>query len=94
MGSALIGNRLKAVALALHVVAGIAILACAVAIGFAPATPGLWYPLALVGAAFGIAGFAVFWDGQPQLLAEEGAIGAVLSVILLASAIAFAGAFG
>ncbi len=79
--------------LALHAMAGIVTLACAVAIGFAPSVPGWWRPLAIVGAAVGIAGFAVFWDGQTQLLVPEGAIGAVISLILLVSAIAFAGAF-
>lgn len=94
LDSALTSDRLKAFVLALHVMAGIATLACAVAIGFAPSIPGWWRPLAIVGAAVGIAGFAVFWDGQTQLLAQEGAIGAVISLILLVSAIAFAGAFG
>ena len=41
----------------------------------------------------GIAGFAVFWDGQTQLFAVEGGIGAVVSLILLLSAIAFPRAF-
>ena len=79
--------------LGLHVIAGIAMIACAVAIAFAPSAPQWWRPLAIVGAALSIAGFAVFWDGQTQLLAQEGVIGAVFSLILLASAIAFSSAF-
>ena len=35
-----------------------------------------------------MAAFAVFWDGQTKLLLQEGAIGAVVSFILLVSAIA------
>jgi len=94
LGSALTGDRLHTLVLALHIMAGIVTLACAVAIGFAPWILGWWRPLAIVGAAVGIAGFAVYWDGQTQHLAQEGAIGAVISMILLVSAIAFAGAFG
>ncbi len=94
LGSVLRGDRLNALVLALHVMAGIVTLACAAAIGFAPSVPGWWHPLAIVGPVVGIAGFAVFWDGQTQLLAQEGAIGAFISLILLVSAITFAGAFG
>lgn len=93
LGSAITDDRLKTLMLALHVTAGIAILACAVAIGFAPSVPGWWRPLAIIGGVLGIAGFMVFWDGQTQLLALEGAIGAVISLVLLVSAIAFPGAF-
>lgn len=94
LGSALTGDRLKTLVLILHVMAGIAVLACAVAIGLAPSIPGWWPPLAIIGAALGIAGFAIFWDGQTELLAQEGVIGAIISLILLVSAIAFAGALG
>jgi hypothetical protein len=47
----------------------------------------------ITAAALGVAAFAVFWDGQTRLLYEEGAIGAVVSVILLATAIVFPAAF-
>ena len=94
LGSAVTDGQLKALVVGLHVIAGIATLACAVAIGFAPWIPGWWRPLAIAGAAVGIAGFAVFWDGQTRLLFQEGAIGAVLSLILLGGAIAFPRAFG
>jgi hypothetical protein len=45
-------------------------------------------------AAVGFAAFAVFWDGQTQFLFQEGAIGAIISLILLVSALAFPRAFG
>jgi hypothetical protein len=86
LGSAVTDDRLRAVVIALHVIAGLAILACAVAIGPAPSAPAWWRPLALLGAAIGIAAFAVFWDGQTQYLVQEGAIGAVLSLVLFAIA--------
>ena len=92
--SAVTGDQFHALVVGLHVVAGIATLACAVAIGLAPSVPGWWRPLAIGGAAVGIAAFAVFWDGQTRLLFEEGAIGAMVSLILLASAIAFPQVFG
>ena len=77
----------------LHVIAGIATIACAFAIGFAPSVPRWWRPFAITGASVGIAAFAVFWDGQTRLLVEEGAIGAVVSVILLATATMLPGMF-
>jgi hypothetical protein len=94
LGSAVTDGRLKALVIALNVIAGITTLACAVAIGFAPSLPGWWRPLAIGGGAVGIAAFAVFWDGQTQLLFQEGAVGAVISLILLVSAMAFPLAFG
>ena len=87
LGSSITGDRLKALVLTVHVMAGIATLACAVAIGFAP---GWWRLLAIIGGAAGIGAFVVFWDGQARLLAEEGGIGAFLSLILIVSGIAFA----
>src|SRR5450759_1461080 len=56
-----------------------------------PVAPGWWRPLAIVGAASGLGAFAVFYDGQVRLLAVEGAIGAVVSLILLVTAIAIPG---
>jgi hypothetical protein len=94
LGSAVTDGRLGALVIALHVVAGIATLACAVAIGLAPWLPGWWRPLAIGGGAIGLAAFAVFWDGQTQFLFQEGAIGALISMILLMSALLFPRAFG
>jgi hypothetical protein len=71
----------------------VVILGCAAAIAVAPSAPGWWRPLAIVGAALGLAGLAVFWDGQVRLVVEEGAIGAAASLVLLVSAILFSGAF-
>lgn len=93
LGSTLTGDRLTTLVVGLHVMAGIATIACSLAIGFAPSVPGWWRPLAITGAALGVAAFAVFWDGQTQLLFQEGAIGAVVSVILLATAMMFPAAF-
>lgn len=93
LDGALTQERLKALVVALHVIAGIATLACALAIGLAPSVPGWWRPLAMVGGAVGIAAFAVFWSGRTELLMQEGGIGAIVSLILLLSAVAFPGAF-
>ncbi len=92
--AALTGDGLKSLVTTLHVTAGIATIACGVAIAIAPLAPGWWRPLAIVGAATRIAGFVVFWEGQTQLLAKHGASGAIISLILLAGAIAFPRAFG
>ena len=88
------GHQFKVLVAALHVTAGILILASAVAIGFGPSLPGWWRPLAIGGAAFGLAAFASFWDGQSKYVFHEGAIGALISLILLASAVMFPRAFG
>jgi hypothetical protein len=69
-------------------------IAVAVAIALAPLIPGWWRPLAIVGSFAGLAGFAAFWDGQGQLLVQEGVIGVALSLILLSVAIAVPKAFG
>ena len=89
LGDTLTGARLNAAVIGLHVIAGIATLACAVAIAFAPTSPDWWRPLALAGGLVGLVAFAVFWDGQVPLLFEEGALGAVLSAVLLAVAMLF-----
>ncbi|HAF09009.1 MAG TPA: hypothetical protein DCK98_02865 [Chloroflexi bacterium] len=67
----------------------VALLACALAIALAPLVPGWWRPLAVVGSVAGLAGFALFWDGQGQLLVQEGVIGVARSLTLLIVAIAF-----
>ena len=87
LGEALTDHGLVALAIGLHVAAGLATVACAAAIGFSSAVPGLLRPLAVTGAAVGIAAFAVFWDGQPSLLFEEGVVGAAISAVLLVAAL-------
>ncbi len=94
LGTVLTGEGLERAVLVLHVAAGIALLTCGVAIAFAASAPGWWRPLAVVGAASGLAGFVAFWDGQAHRVVEEGAIGAAISMVLLVSALALPNAFG
>ena len=94
LGGTVTDGQLKILVVGLHVLAGIATIACAVAIGLAPYFPGWWRPLALSSGAVGIGAFAVFWDGQIQFLVQEGVIGAIISIILALSAVAFPFAFG
>lgn len=94
VGSHLSRDRVLSLIAALHVSAGIAILLCAVAIAVGPGAPGWWRIPAMAGALLGIVGFAVFLDGQSKLVVQEGAIGAGISLALLAFAIALPGAFG
>jgi hypothetical protein len=93
LGDAITGEYLTSLVATLHVVAGVLILASAGAIALSPTLAGWWPPLAIAGAVIGIAAFAVFWDGQTRLLFEEGGAGALISLLLLASAIAFPDAF-
>ena len=93
LGSVVKGDRLAMLVVGVHVIAGIATIAAALAIGFAPSAPGWWRPLAIIGGALGIAAFAVLWDGQIQLLFEEGGIGALVSLVLVGTAILFPAAF-
>ncbi len=93
LGHTIQGGRLKRLMLILHVAAGIGTIACAVAIAIAPLVAGLWPPLAIAGAAIGIIGFILFWDGQAKFLVQEGLIGASISLILLITALIFPGVF-
>jgi len=93
LGRAVTGDRLRPLVATLHVVAGVLILACGVAIALSPSLAEWWRPLAIAGAVAGVAAFFVFWDGQTRLLFEEGGAGAAISVFLLAAAIAFPRAF-
>jgi hypothetical protein len=82
-------GRLKTLIVGLHVVAGILTIATAVAVGLEPRFAGSWRLPAVIGAGLGLAAFALFWDGQVRLLAQEGAIGAVFSAVLLMAAAAW-----
>ena len=75
LGDAISNPQLTKLIVPLHVIAGIAMLVCAIAIGMPSLLPGWWQPLAIAGAVFGIVAFAVFWDGQTRLLFDEGAVG-------------------
>jgi hypothetical protein len=90
LGDALTGERLLTVVTPLHELAGATLVAAALSIAF---VPGWWRPLAIAGALLGIASFAGLWDGQSGLFYDEGGIGAIVSAVILASAIAFPDAF-
>jgi hypothetical protein len=77
----------------LHVLAGIVFLLCGTAIALAPFAPDLWRPLAIIGSAIGLLAFATLWDGSRERAVEEGAIGAVASLCILAGAFALPGIF-
>ncbi len=68
LNGAITGDRLKALAFGFSLVAGSATLACGVVLALAGSSPGPWRLLAMIGAAFGIVVFAVFWDGQTERL--------------------------
>jgi hypothetical protein len=90
LGDALTGDRLLTLVTPLHELAGATLVAAALSIAF---VPGWWRPLAIAGALLGIASFAGLWDGQSSLFYDEGGIGAIVSVVILVSAVTFPGAF-
>jgi hypothetical protein len=94
LGDTLTGERLKTLAFGLSLLAGIATVATGAAVAFSGSLHGLWRPLAMIGAAFGVLFFASFWDGQTERLVDQGAIGVAVSALLLASALLFPRAFG
>jgi hypothetical protein len=71
----------------LHVTAGIAMLGSAGAIALAPQAPEYWRPVSIVAGGIGIVAFLVFYDGQPARLVDEGGLGALLSVVLVLTAV-------
>jgi hypothetical protein len=94
LGGTVTDGRLKTLVITLNIIAGLVTLACAVAIAFAPSLPGWWRPLAFCSAVVGVLAFAVFWDGQRNLLFEEGGIGAIVSLALFVVALALPQVFG
>ena len=92
--SVLSGDKLKSLAFGLSIAAGLAIMACGVAVALTGSLHGLWRPLAIIGATLGLAVFAAFWDGQPQQLVNQGAIGVVVSAALFLAAVMFPRVFG
>ena len=93
LGGAVTGDSLKALTGGLWAIAGVGFLGAAVTIALAPWVPSLWRPLAVGAGLIGVLSFVVFWDGQVQLLVDEGAIGLVLSLAVLLGAAAFPQAF-
>ena len=89
LGDAISSPQLTKLTVVLHVTAGIAMLACAIAIGVPSLLPGWWRPLAITAAVLGIVAFTMFWDGQTGLLFDEGGLGALISLVILAGAMAF-----
>ncbi len=93
LGSVITGDSLKTLAGGLWLVAGVGLMGAGVAIALAPWVPALWRPIALGAGLIGVLSFAVFWDGQVQLLVDEGVVGMALSLVILSGAAAFPQAF-
>lgn len=89
LGGAVTGGSLRAVVTGLWAVAGAGFVLMAVGVAFSGPLPWLWRPTAVVGSLFGIASFALFWDGQTSQFAEQGGIGMVICLVVLAAAAAF-----
>ena len=85
--STITGDTLKTLTFALWVIAGVGFIATGTAIALAPSLQGLWPPLAMCASLVGLLSFAVIWDAQIQHAVAQGIIGAVISLIILISAI-------
>jgi hypothetical protein len=80
--SRLLGNR---------ALRSLATVACALAaIGFVAGATGLfsghdwWRPMVVGSAAFSTVLFALFWDGRTEHLSENGAVGVLIDLVLIA----------
>ena len=93
LGGILTADAVRTLVPPVFIIAGALIVGCAIAVIFTSLAPGWWRPLAILGSAIGIVGFAVFWDGQGKLFAQEGGIGLGASVVLLVAALVFPRAF-
>ena len=93
LGGTITRETLKQIVSGLWVIAGLGLMGAGLTMALSSWAPGLWRPLAIGGALFGIASFGVFWDGQARQLANQGAIGMVISLVILAGAAAFPKAF-
>jgi hypothetical protein len=89
VGPALSTEALKRISVALWAVAGAGSIAAAAAFAFAFSAPGVWRPLAGAASAVGVASFLVLWDGRPKRLVAQGAIGLLLSLLVLVAALAW-----
>ncbi len=76
--------------LALHLAAGVLLLACGVVVVIAPSAVPLWRALAVAGGAVGVMAFILAWNGRPTHLSEQGLLGAIASLSVLITGLAFA----
>ena len=93
LGGVLTGDSLRMLAWSLHILTAVATIGCAASIAFASVVPGWWRPLAIASGVAGLLAFLVLWDGRSQLAFNQGAIGAIVSVMLLITAIVYPHAF-
>lgn len=94
LGGSIVGERMTTIIIGLHLLAGLLLMASALAIVLSPLVADWWRPLAIMGSLAGIAAFALFWDGQVALLVEEGGPGALISAVILVVAWALPQTFG
>lgn len=97
-GSLLLGNTINLVSLvdlakALWIAAGVGMIGSGITSTFIAKVRGLSRMLAIIASTVGIVGFAVFWDGQTQRIVGQGLIGAVLSFVILFTALVYPKAF-
>ena len=85
--------QLTTLVVVLHVIAGIATLVCAVAIGVPSLLPGWWRPLAMTGACSVSSRSPCFGMGRQDCGSMRGGLGALISLIILTAAITFPAAF-
>ena len=87
LGNIIPADALRSLTTVLWLIAGTGILFTGIAIALASRFPHLWRPSAIGATLVGILSFAVFWDGQGAQFVNQGGIGLVLSVGILAGAI-------
>ena len=95
LGGVLTGDSLRVLAWSLHILTAVATIGCAASIAFASMVPGWWRPLAIASGVAGLLAFLVLWVGMDDRSSpsSQGVIGAIVSVMLLITAILYPRAF-
>lgn len=88
LGTAVRGAALERFLVACWGITGALVVAAGLVFAAAPSAYAVWRPLAIAAGALGVLSFFAFWDGQLRTLFAQGAIGLVLSAILLVAALA------
>jgi len=93
LGQAIQRDSLKSLTEALWLLAGVGLIIGGAAIGVSSLLPGYWRPICVCASIAGVTSFAVFWDGQVEQFANQGGVGMIISLAIIAGSVLFPIAF-